>query len=219
MYTIKNVTLFAVVLLVSTGCVQTKKPKATVIHPHTIPIAVTEPLPPTQQPIVYPSTPQVVLPPQIITQPVYVEPPYVPQRTPYLQGAYANNYKLKQFIATMARKYNYDPYELNGIFSTVSRDTLALDKYNVYKTAKTSHSKTTSIGSWDKYRSNFLTPARINKGVAFWQENAEYLNKAAYQFGVAPEYIVGIIGVETNFGGYTGKHSILNCESCKGIEY
>jgi len=216
MHTIKNVGLFALILLVSTGCVQTQKPKATTGNsPHTIPIAITEPIPATQQPIVYPPTTQQVS----SQQPVYIEPPYVPQRTPYLQGAYANNYQLKQFIANMARKYNYDPYELNGIFSTVSRDTIALDKYNVYKTSKPSHSKTTSVGSWDKYRSNFLTPARINKGVAFWQENAQYLNKAAYQYGVAPEYIVGIIGVETNFGGYTGKHSILDALTTLALEY
>ena len=206
MYKLKNVALFTLILLLSTGCV--KKPKKTVNNPNTIPITVTEPIPANQQPI-----------PQVITQPVYVEPAYVPQRTAYLQGAYGRNYQLKQFITNMAQKYHYDQYELNGIFSTVSRDTIALDKYNVYKTSKPSQSKATSVGSWDKYRANFLTPARINKGVAFWQENAQYLNKAAYQYGVAPEYIVGIIGVETNFGGYTGKHSVLDALTTLALEY
>jgi len=223
---IKNLSLVTLILLLSAGCVQTKKPKATTVipphnNPHEIPIAVTEPIPPSQRPpIVYPSRPQ-VLPPQVITPqrpPIYVEPPYIPPRSPYLGGAYANNYQLRSFIANMARKYNYDPYQLNTIFSTVSRDTLALDKYNVYKPSKP-HSKTTSVGSWNKYRSNFLTPERIRKGVAFWQENAYYLNKAAYEYGVPPEYIVGIIGVETNFGGFTGKHSILNALTTLALEY
>ncbi len=225
MHKIKNLSLFVLILLVSTGCVQIQEPNTTVTNPNNIPIASTEPIPsnqpiyepyPTTQPIIQPIT-QIPVQPQPV---VITEPVYIPQRTAYLQGAYGRNYKLKQFISMMAKKYNYDQYELNGIFSTVNRDTIALDKYNVYKTSKPgTHSKATSIGSWDKYRGNFLTPSRIKKGVAFWQENAHYLNKAAHMYGVGPEYIVGIIGVETNFGGYTGKHSVLNALTTLSLEY
>ncbi len=215
MYKKKNLTLLPLILLLSTGCIQkkTQTTSVTTSNPtNTIPVATTYPMPSTTPPIYTP-------PASVVTQPVYTEPAYVPQRTPYLQGAYGQNYKLKQFIAKMAQKYNYDQYELNAIFSTVNRDTIALDKYNVYKTSKPSFSKATQIGSWDKYRSNFLTPSRISKGVAFWKENAHYLNKAYHQYGVAPEYIVGIIGVETNFGGYTGKHSVLNALTTLSLEY
>ncbi len=206
MLSIKNLTLF-IILLLSSGCIQ--KQPITTTNPNEIPIATTYPIPETQQPIYQPQP----------TQPIFTEPQYTPQRTPYLQGAYGRNYQLREFIAQVARKYNYDPYELNAIFSTVSRDTEALKKYNVFKTAKPSVAKATQIGSWDKYRGNFLTPARINKGVAFWQKNAHWLNKAYQIYGVPPEYIVGIIGVETNFGGYTGKHSVLNALTTLSLEY
>ncbi|CAA6814047.1 MAG: Membrane-bound lytic murein transglycosylase B precursor (EC, partial [uncultured Sulfurovum sp.] len=210
MYKIKKLTLLALVLVLGAGCIQ-KQQTTTVQNPNEYPIAVTTPIPNTQ-PVYQPTIP--------VTQPpVYVEPEYVPQRTPYLQGAYGSNNKLKQFITTISQKYNYDRYELNAIFSTVNRDTEALKKYNVFKTAKPTYSKATQIGSWDKYRGNFLTTSRINKGVAFWHENAHYLNKAAQKYGVPPEYIVGIIGVETNFGGYTGTHSVLNALTTLSIEY
>ncbi len=220
----KKTLLLPLALLIATGCVPREPKKHTIPvttatipttnTPNTIPMATTYPMPNVTTPVTtYPQQhyPQV--------QPVTAEPNYVPQRTPYLQGAYGRNYQLKQFITTMAQKYNYDQYELNAIFSTVSRDTIALDKYNVYKTSKPSKSKTTRVGSWDKYRGNFLTPARISKGVAFWQENANYLNKAYQVYGVPPEYIVGIIGVETNFGGYTGKHSVLDALTTLALEY
>lgn len=221
----KAIIILPLLLLLSAGCVKPESqkqtipistPTVTVGNPQTgtIPIATTYPMPQQPATITYP--PQTY--PQT-TQPVFVEPEYIPQRTPYLQGAYARNYQLKQFIANMSQKHNFDPYELNAIFSTVNRDTIALDKYNVYKTAKPSHSKTSSVGSWDKYRKNFLTSSRIQKGVAFWQENAQYLNKAYYTYGVAPEYIVGIIGVETNFGGFTGKHSVLDALTTLSLEY
>ena len=226
----KAIIIMPLLLLLGAGCfkpesqtqqtinVPVSNPTVTVGNPQsgTIPMATTYPMP--QQPTTVTYPPQ-TYPQPVQVQPVFVEPEYIPQRTPYLQGAYARNYKLKQFIANMAQKHNFDPHELNAIFSTVNRDTIALDKYNVYKTAKPSQAKTSSVGSWDKYRGNFLTSSRIQKGVAFWQENEQYLNKAYYQYGVAPEYIVGIIGVETNFGGFTGKHSVLNALTTLSLEY
>jgi len=161
----------------------------------------------------------------IVPQPVREQrtPDYHIQRSQYLGGAYRNNYKLKKFINMMVSKHHYDRYTLNSIFSTVSRDTKALEKYNVFKTSKpkskTSISKIKRTGSWDKYRSNFLTSSRINKGVAFWRENINDLNKASQRYGVAPEYIIGIIGVETNFGGYTGTHSVMDALTTLAIEY
>jgi len=202
---IKSLTLIPFILLINNGCLERT---TTVNNPNTIPIATTYPIPTTT------TSPGQIIYPEQPSQPVYT-----PQRTPYLQGAYASNYKLKQFINTMSTKYNYDKYELNAIFSTVNRDTDALKKYNVFKSTKPTFSKANQIGSWDKYRANFLTTSRITKGVAFWRENAQWLNIAANKYGVAPEYIVGIIGVETNFGGYTGKHSVLNALTTLSLEY
>jgi len=215
-------TLIPLVLLLGSGCVQ-KKP-TTVVHqpnPGNIPIATTYPLP-TEPAVVQQPAPTPIYQPPVTIQPsipAVTYPTYTPQRLPYLRGAYARSYKLKQLINTIARKHNYDPYELNAIFSTVSRDTEALKKYNVFGTAKPRQAKTSQIGSWDKYRAQFLTSSRITKGVAFWRENAKWLNMAGYKYGVDPAYIVGIIGVETNFGGYTGKHSVLNALTTLALEY
>ena len=226
MINLKKLTFVSLIVLVTAGCTQ-RKPKPNIVtipvpqqqHPnhHPIPLATTYPIPQEHTVIV---PPQEVIPyPAQVLPPVVVEPEYIPQRTPYLQGAYGKNYQLKRFINMMSAKYNFDRYELNAIFSTVARDTLALKKYNVYGTAKPTQAKPTSVGSWDKYRKNFINETHISKGVAFWRENAQWLNMAANRYGVAPEYIVGIIGVETNFGGYTGKHSVLNALTTLALEY
>jgi len=154
---------------------------------------------------------------QIISTPI--EPDYHIQGSAYLGGAYRNNYQLKKFINMMVSKHNYDRYKLNSIFTTVNRDTESLRKYNVFKISKPTYSKATISGSWDKYRSNFITNSRINKGVQFWKENITYLNQASQKYGVAPEYIIGIIGVETNFGGYTGTHSVMNALTTLALEF
>jgi membrane-bound lytic murein transglycosylase B len=216
-------------LLLSSGCVPREK-APTIQVPDTstyIPAQTRVNIPQYNPPPPVVTAPPIIIPNSspfntiIETPPVVINTPtqYTIPRSRYLGGAYGNNYKLKKFINKMVSKYNYDRYTLNTIFSTVSRDTEALRKYNVFKKAKPNQSKTTKVGSWDKYRANFITPSRINKGVAFWHENLYYLNKAAKTYGVAPEYIIGIIGVETNFGSYTGKHSVMDALTTLAIEF
>jgi membrane-bound lytic murein transglycosylase B len=63
---------------------------------------------------------------------------------------------------------------------------------------------------WRDYRPIFLTEQRIRGGVAFWEENAALLEAVATQYGVPPEMIVAIIGVETAYGGNTGRWKVLD---------
>ena len=213
---IKRLTLVPILLL-STGCIQ-KQDRATItttggaihtITPHT-----------DNQPVVVEDTTTTIGDiPTHNPAPVESYPPYTAPRSQYLLGAYRGNAKLQKLINTMVSKYNYDKYQLNAIFSTVSRDKEALTKIGAFASSKPMQSKAFVPGSWDKYRSNFLTSSRINKGVAFWKEHQYYLNEASRRYGVAPEYIVGILGVETNFGGYTGEHSVLNALTSIALEF
>jgi len=182
-----------------------------------------EPVVYVEPPVIQVQQPQPpIYTPQVSSNTLIRFPTYIQERSRYLQGAYANNYKLKSFINNMATKHHYDKYKLYAIFSTVNRDEAALEKIGAFKSYRrrgTRHSKVFTAGAWDKYRANFLTSERITKGVNFWRENAYYLNEASQRYGVAPEYIVGIIGVETNFGGYTGKHSVLNALTSIALEF
>jgi membrane-bound lytic murein transglycosylase B len=72
---------------------------------------------------------------------------------------------------------------------------------------------------WWRYRKIFLTDARAKGGAEFWQENAQQLQQAADYFGVAPEIIVAIIGVETFYGRHTGKYRVIDALSTLGFHY
>ncbi len=73
--------------------------------------------------------------------------------------------------------------------------------------------------TWPEYLKIFLQPGRIEAGVDFWQQHAATLERTRRRFGVPPEYIVAIIGVETRYGGYTGPHRILDSLSTQGFEH
>ena len=63
---------------------------------------------------------------------------------------------------------------------------------------------------WKTYGPIFLVDSRLKNGVAFWQENKEILARAEQQYGVPAQYIVSIIGIETNYGRFVGKHRVLD---------
>ncbi|GHB10842.1 lytic murein transglycosylase B [Salinicola rhizosphaerae] len=63
---------------------------------------------------------------------------------------------------------------------------------------------------WDEYRDIFIQPARIRQGVAFLRAHREALARAQREYGVAPEVIVAILGVETQYGRHKGTHRVLD---------
>jgi len=72
---------------------------------------------------------------------------------------------------------------------------------------------------WHRYRELFLTPERIVGGVAFWRRNAEVLARAEQAFGVPPELIVAILGVETSYGTRIGEHRAIDALTTLGFSY
>ena len=66
------------------------------------------------------------------------------------------------------------------------------------------------VSPWYEYRARFMTEQRISEGAQFMQEHRARLEKAHKETGVAPEYVVAIIGVETFYGRITGKYRVLD---------
>ncbi len=72
---------------------------------------------------------------------------------------------------------------------------------------------------WRDYRPIFLTAQRIDDGIDFYRAHRALLEQIGHQYGVAPQYIVAIIGVETSYGGNTGKYKVLDALVTLGLYY
>lgn len=114
---------------------------------------------------------------------------------------YADRTEVRQFIGEMAAQHGFAERALERLFATV----------------RTQDSVLTLIApapagtrSWRAYRANFVNARRIEAGVAFWRANADTLARAAREFGVPPEIVVAIIGVETEYGRNTGTFRVLD---------
>lgn len=73
--------------------------------------------------------------------------------------------------------------------------------------------------TWKEYRPIFIVQSRIDNGVKFWQENHAALMRAERELGVPAEYVVSIIGVETNYGKNTGSYNVIDALSTLAFDY
>jgi len=73
--------------------------------------------------------------------------------------------------------------------------------------------------TWGEYRPIFLTDKRIERGVAFMDENAALLDEVAANYGVSPYVITAIVGVETYYGRLTGGYRVIDALATLGFDY
>ena len=72
---------------------------------------------------------------------------------------------------------------------------------------------------WFAYAPPFLAQERVDGGVRFWRDNADALARAEVEYGVPPEIIVAIIGVETYYGRYTGPYRVIDALATLAFDY
>ncbi|MGZ5051319.1 MAG: lytic murein transglycosylase [Methylobacter sp.] len=126
-----------------------------------------------------------------------------------LTGSYAGLPTVKSFIKHMVNTHGFSESYLVGLFSQAKRLDYVIRLENSQQTGGPKPAQP-KVGGWTRYRQQFLTEAHIDNGVAFWDSNAESIQKASATYGVDPEYIVAIIGVETYFGRNVGKTRIFD---------
>ncbi len=73
--------------------------------------------------------------------------------------------------------------------------------------------------NWAAYRARFVEPVRLRAGLAFWRANERWLGLAEERFGVPPEVIVGIIGVESLFGQQTGTFRVIDALATLAFDF
>ena len=134
-------------------------------------------------------------------------------------GDFANNPNAQQFIDRMVNKHGFNRQQLQEILSQAKRLDSVLRLMD-------NQAPTTSVkppsgpnGAWLRYRKKFITPDNVQNGVVFWNQYEDALNRAWQVYGVPPEIIVGIIGVETRWGRVMGKTRILDALATLSFNY
>jgi len=73
--------------------------------------------------------------------------------------------------------------------------------------------------NWAAYRDRFVEPRRVGAGAAFWKANEGWLERAEQRWGVPPEIVVGIVGVETFYGRMTGGFRVIDALATLSFDF
>ena len=73
--------------------------------------------------------------------------------------------------------------------------------------------------NWAAYRARFIEPERIAAGVAFWKSAEPWLAQAQDRWGVPPEVVVGIVGVETFYGRVMGHFRVIDALTTLALDF
>lgn len=73
--------------------------------------------------------------------------------------------------------------------------------------------------NWAAYRARFVEPLRIRSGITFWRDNEKWLQRAEEMYGVPPEIIVGVIGVETLYGRHMGNFRVVDALATLSFDF
>lgn len=132
------------------------------------------------------------------------------QQTPAAKR-YQNNPAVEAFISDLAARHQFEPSALRALFEQA--------KYSDAVIKLEQPSPTPAPRNWHSYQSRFLNAERINAGVHFWRTHQAALQRAYQEFGVPPEIIVGIIGVETFYGRNMGNYPVLDVLTTLTFDY
>ncbi len=134
-------------------------------------------------------------------------------------GDFANNPNAQQFIDKMVNKHGFDRQQLQEILSQAKRLDSVLRLMDDQAPTTSVKPPSGPNGAWLRYRKKFITPDNVQNGVVFWNQYEDALNRAWQVYGVPPEIIVGIIGVETRWGRVMGKTRILDALATLSFNY
>ena len=127
-------------------------------------------------------------------------------RVPYLQRT-----EVREFIDELTAKHGFERDRLERWFSS-ARYSPAVERYMQPPIAFGQR-------NWFDYRARYLDDARVQSGALFMHSHRTAMERAQREFGVPPEIIAAIIGVETHYGRVTGNFRTLDALVTLSFDY
>jgi len=125
-------------------------------------------------------------------------------------ASYAGRPEVQDFVRDLAKRHGIAEGELKRVFAKAQRLEPVLEA--IARPAE-------RVRTWEDYRALLITERRIREGVEFWRKFPRTLERAEQKYGVAPEYVVAIIGVETFYGRNTGSWRVVDALTTLAFDY
>jgi membrane-bound lytic murein transglycosylase B len=119
---------------------------------------------------------------------------------------YSKKWEVKQFINHLHKEFGYNRKHLIYLFKKIRKNPQIPSKL-----CRTSvPPKKGKEGSWDRYIRIHTGKEHIDLGIQFSKKHYKALDEAYKTYGVPPEYITAIIGIETYYGNNCGRYYVFD---------
>ena len=123
---------------------------------------------------------------------------------------YTKKAEVRRFVKKMHNQYHYNSEYLNKLFQHVRKNPYVPNKQSKKKIVKPLSLEHRPQGKWDIYSRMHLEHNQTNLGAEFMFKHHNTLQKAYNKYGVPPEYITAIIGIESYFGKNRGAYYVFD---------
>ena len=123
---------------------------------------------------------------------------------------YVERPEVRAYIDELVETHQFSRTALEGVFSQANRQDRIIELMSRPAERRL---------VWHEYRKILVDEPRISQGVTFWRDNQAALERAEATYGVPPEIIVAIIGVETRYGRVTGNFGVVDALSTLAFDY
>ena len=125
---------------------------------------------------------------------------------------FSDDAEVRNFISAMHEQYGFDVAHLSRHFAAIRPNAAVLRAIRPAAVPEQQR-------SWQRYRERFVNTRRSDGGRRFWEENEATLQRAEAIYGVPPEVVVAIIGVETEYARNMGKFSVFEALASLTFHY
>lgn len=114
-----------------------------------------------------------------------------------------------KFVTDIAPKYGVRAKDAAAILAQVTMQPSIIQKIT----------KPAEKASWGAYGAALLTSQRIILGKQFIQDHTAIFTEAEQRYGVSPEIIASIIGIESMYGKHVGNYRVLDALATLSFSY
>lgn len=107
---------------------------------------------------------------------------------------------VQDFIGYMAASHGFDRNQLEHVLAEVK----------IQEKILTAIAKPAENRPWHEYRKIFMTRDRVDEGMRFWRRHEAVLAAVERRYGVPPEVVVAILGIETFYGRHIGNYRVID---------
>ena len=134
-----------------------------------------------------------------------------PFATPDDQHAYAGDSRLTNLAEQISSDWSLPD---DWVIAALSQARYQLTAAKLIAPAKYPLQK-----NWAAYRARFIDKAHLDAGRQFWLDHAQILASTEQKTGVPAAIMVGLLGVETNYGRLTGRYRVLDVLTTLSLDY